>query len=172
VPELSNKYLAWFKSLTSVQLDPSQDSTFATLTVGEDVVYPPTSRAASALSPAPAVPSLAVLIFAPDAQAPAPKSVIVSLKAFAVELKNNCPSTCFVNVAGAVHSSVAAEYPGSIPPAAIASLLVPFPAICCPLAVPMSPISVQLDPSQNSVLAVTGVVPPPYIITSVLLDPG
>ena len=92
MPELANWYLAEFKSLTSVQLDPSQDSTFATLIVGEDVVYPPTSRAASALSPAPAVPSLAVLIFAPDAQDPAPKSVIVYLKVFVVELKNNCPS--------------------------------------------------------------------------------
>ena len=40
-------------------------------------------------------------------------SFIVSLKAFAVELKNNCPS-CFVNVAGADHSKVVAENPVAV----------------------------------------------------------
>ena len=42
----------------------------------------------------------------PDAQAPVPKTVIVSLKVLVVELKYNCPSTCFWNTVAAVNSSV------------------------------------------------------------------
>ena len=38
---------------------------------------------------------------------PAGISLIVSLKEFAVELKNNCPCCIWLNVAGAVNSSVA-----------------------------------------------------------------
>jgi hypothetical protein len=37
---------------------------------------------------------LALLVTPPDAQVPPAILLIVSLKAFVVELKNNCPSTC------------------------------------------------------------------------------
>ena len=44
-------------------------------------------------------------------------SVIVSLKVFVVELKYNCPSVIWLNVDGAVNSSVGAgERPGSLFP--------------------------------------------------------
>ena len=59
-----------------------------------------------------------------------------------------------------------------LPPAAKASEVVPSPASNCPLAVLKSPISVQLEPSQNSVLAKYYGAPPPNIITDVLLVPG
>jgi len=56
-----------------------------------------------------------------DAHVPPGKSVIVSLKAFAVELKNNCPSCIWLNVAGAVHSSVTLTELGVAPPKATAA---------------------------------------------------
>jgi hypothetical protein len=49
-----------------------------------------------------------VLIAPPLAQVAPGTSVIVSLKTFVVELKNNCPSVIFENTAGATNSSVAA----------------------------------------------------------------
>ena len=103
-------------------------------------------------------------------------SVIVSLKAFAVELKNNCPSTVFVNVDGAVHSSVAVvALDPSYPPAAKAKRLVPDgdppPEF---LTVLKSATSVQVDPLKFSVIPTTagaGVNPPKAKASVLVPDP-
>ena len=81
-------------------------------------------------------------------------SVIVSLKAFAVELKNNCPSTCWLNTAGASHSSVAVVILGAAHPDANAEALpVPAPLYISVLEVAKSATYVQLVPSHDSVVA-------------------
>ena len=59
---------------------------------------------------------------------PAGLSNKVSLKAFAVELKNNCPSVLCENTDGAVNSSVLARRGDSPPPIAKAAGEDPVPA--------------------------------------------
>jgi len=96
----------------------------------------------------------------PDAQVAPGISVSVSLKVFVVELKYNCPSICFVNVEGAVHSSVCAF--GETEPPKAKALAGPVPAPAKEdLAVLKSLISVQEVPFQFSVTAVAGGVSPP-----------
>ena len=104
--------------------------------------------------PAPAPCALPVFKAPPDAHVPAAASNNVSLKVFVVELKNNCPSTCFPNTAGAVNSSVDATTAVVLPDAAKEASVVPELAGCGPnLAVDKSAISVQLVPFQSSVVA-------------------
>ena len=110
------------------------------------------------------------LVFPPlDHVAPA-KSVIVSLKVFVVELKNNCPSTCFVNVEGAVNSSAAVVNDGALPPKAKLATVVPAEPTEL-LAVDKSATSVQDVPFQISVIPVTGGTFPPTAIAEVLSAP-
>ena len=73
---------------------------------------------------------------------------------FVVELKNNCPSTCFPNTAGAFHSSVAPVI-GGVPPNAIILVSLPeSPAAIQPfLAVLKSLTSAQAVPFHASVFA-------------------
>ena len=90
----------------------------------------------------------------PEAHAPPGTFFSVILKAFVVELKNNCPSTVLVKSEGAVNSSVDATTAVVLPDAAKEASVVPELAGCGPnLAVDKSAISVQLVPFQSSVVA-------------------
>ena len=71
---------------------------------------------------------------------------------FVVELKNNCPWVCFVNIAGADHSSTTDCPGGVVPPEYKPSACVPAGLpVPCALACDKSATSVQLVPSQASV---------------------
>ena len=72
---------------------------------------------------APDTPVLPLFNPLADDQVPAVKSFNVSLKAFVVELKYNCPSCIWLNVAGADHSSVKSFLPLLSPPATNPSVL-------------------------------------------------
>ena len=111
---------------------------------------------------------LDVFKLGPDAQVVLGTSNIVSLKAFVVELKNNCPSCILVNVEGAVHSSVAATTEPVLPPKDKAEVYVPSPPFSSTDA-DKSLTSVQELPSQASVFAVEG--SPPKSKACVLVAP-
>jgi hypothetical protein len=113
-------------------------------------------------------------MFAPDAQDVLGMSSIVSLKAFAVELKNNCPSVVFENTAGAVNSSVSVDIdgddPGTPPPKAKLATVVPAEPTEV-LAVDKSATSVHDVPFQISVIPVRGGTFPATAIAEVLSAP-